>query len=80
MSGTLPRGIWRFTTRKSSIETRISGAFLDKEFLDPVDPEKVLKLVIAKLAVRRRPCSGRVTRVQRSQREHKHVVIFVACT
>ena len=46
-------------------EQQLRGAFLDNGFLDPVDPGKVLKLVIAQLAARRRRCSGRVQRFRR---------------
>ena len=43
------KSIWLFTSRNSSIETYSRGSvvpFLIRVFLDPVDPEKVLKFVI----------------------------------
>ena len=62
------KSIWLFTSRNSSIETYSRGSvvpFLIRVFLDPVDPEKVLKFVIG---TRRSPCSGSRVTWQRSQR------------
>ena len=72
---TLTRGIWRFTSRNSSIETYYRESVPDSVVLCSIRGFSILsvlkRFLSSSFAACRRPCSGRV---QRFRRAHKHVI------